>query len=160
MRWLIPFAFVVAACSGGTKATGDDTTVDTGGGGGASGQQTAEAWKAAWESHDAATIGALYAHDLDVMVVDQGVAYRGWTAVETYLSTELGTATEIHLTLEDVIVTGLGSTGSVVTATLTKEMGDGVSVVKEKGALTLVLRATGDGWEIVSEHYSYPPSVD
>jgi hypothetical protein len=55
----------------------------------------------------------------------------------------------------------LGSDGAVVNATLTREINDGVSSLTERGTLTLIVRAGADGtWVIVTEHYSYPPSVN
>jgi uncharacterized protein (TIGR02246 family) len=162
MRLLFSLVLMLAACSGATQGK---TTTTEGAGGDAAPQvaatRLAEQWRQAWETRSAEALAPLYSHDTDLVVVDQGATYLGWTAVETYLSTKSGAAKEIHLTLADVAPVALGSDGAVVNATLTREINDGVSSLTERGTLTLVVRSGADGtWVIVTEHYSYPPSVD
>jgi ketosteroid isomerase-like protein len=64
-------------------------------------------------------------------------------------------AKEVHVHLKDVAVSSVAPTVAMVAATMTREIGDGVTTVTEAGALTLVLRKDADGWKIVLEHYSY-----
>jgi uncharacterized protein (TIGR02246 family) len=161
MRLLFPLVLALAACGAAPKTS----TTGAGDGSDAVPQdaagRVAEQWRQAWETRSAEALSPLYSHDTDLVVVEQGTPYLGWTAVETYLSTKTGAAKEIHLTLSDVETTALGASGAVVNATLTREINDGVSSLTERGALTLVLRAGADGgWVIVTEHYSYPPSVE
>jgi ketosteroid isomerase-like protein len=119
-----------------------------------------ESWRQGWEVRSPDALRALYPHDLDVIVVDQGRAQLGWTNVETYLSTKLAPAKEIHIKLDDLQVFALGSDAAAVSAVITRETSDGVASVKETGMITMAIRADADGkWLIVSEHYSYPPSA-
>ncbi|MCA9675004.1 MAG: nuclear transport factor 2 family protein [Kofleriaceae bacterium] len=127
------------------------------------GQRTVEQWRQAYEVHSVDALAPLYLQDLDVAVADQGRLQRGWTAVETYLSTRVNAAKEIHITLDDLQVTALGPGAASVLATMTRETSDGVTTVTERGVLTLALRAEPDAegghWVIVTEHYSYPPTA-
>ncbi len=154
-------AALAAGCPGRAGPAGDDTgpaaasrtpaeVVDAG-------QRLVESWRQAWEVRAVDGLAPLYSQDLDVVVVAQGVAYLGWTAVETYLSTTVGAAKEIHIQLADVQVVALDDGAAVVTASITRDASDGVTTISERGALTLAIRSRPDGtWVIVSEHYSYP----
>jgi uncharacterized protein (TIGR02246 family) len=157
----VALTFAMAGCPGQKNAgSGGDTGPDT-----ASrtptevvdaGKRLVESWRQAWEVRAVDGLAPLYAQDLDVVLVAQGEVHLGWTAVETYLSTTMGAAKEIHIRLDDLQVAALGSGAAVVTATMTRETSDGVTSVSERGALTLAIRAQGGTWVIVSEHYSYP----
>jgi ketosteroid isomerase-like protein len=150
---------VVAACSGGSKQT-SSTTTPAGGDASGSAASVAEKWRQAWETHSADTLAMLYTHDDDLVLVSQGTAYTGWTAVNGYLSAAVGPLKAVHMTLDDVKTASLGADGAVVNASVTRELDDGNGSVTERGSVTLVLRHDGAGWLIVSEHYSYPPTVD
>ena len=119
-----------------------------------------EQWRQAWEVRSVEALGNLYAHNLDVIVVDQGRSHLGWTAVEMYLSTKLGGATDVHVKLDDLQVFALGSGAAAASASIVREISDGVVNSSESGVITMALRAEPDGtWRIVSEHYSFPPSA-
>jgi uncharacterized protein (TIGR02246 family) len=147
---------VLLACGGGTRQ------VPGGAGGGSAPAGTVEAvqgvverWRQGWQVRSVDALAALYPHDLDVVVVDGGVAHLGWTAVQTYLSTRIAEAQAIHVTIDDLQVYALGDRGAAAVATVTREVSDGVTSVAERGVVTWALRADDDGaWRIVAEHYS------
>jgi uncharacterized protein (TIGR02246 family) len=114
-----------------------------------------EQWRQAYEVKSFDALAKLYAHDLDLVVVQDGQPVMGWSTVEPMLRERLAKAKEIHIRLKDVTVASLGPTSAAATATMTREVSDGVTTVSENGALTLVLRRGADGWQIVQEHYSY-----
>jgi ketosteroid isomerase-like protein len=114
-----------------------------------------EQWRQAYEVRSMDALGKLYAHDTDVVIVQDGVALIGWGSVEGLLRDRLSRAKEIHIRLKEVQVTSVGSNGAFAVATMTREVGDGVTTVTENGALTLVFRKEATGWLIVGEHYSY-----
>ena len=114
-----------------------------------------EQWRQAYEVRSFDALGKLYVHDLDLVVVQDGLAMMGWSTVEPVLRDRLTKAKEIHVRLKDVGVTSLGPTAAAAIATMTREVSDGVTTVTENGALTLVLRRGADGWQIVQEHYSF-----
>ena len=116
---------------------------------------TIEQWRQAYEVRSFDALGKLYAHDLDLVVVSDGLPLMGWSQVEPVLRDRLAKAKEIHVRLKDVTVASLGPTAAAALATMTREVSDGVTTVTENGALTLVLRRGADGWQIVQEHYSY-----
>lgn len=116
---------------------------------------TIEQWRQAYEVKSFDALGKLYVHDLDLVVVQDGQPFQGWSTVEPMLRERLGKAKEIHVRLKDVTVASLGPTAAAALATMTREVSDGVTTVTENGALTLVLRRGADGWQIVQEHYSY-----
>ena len=116
---------------------------------------TVEQWRQAYEVRSFDALAKLYAHELDVVVVQDGQPLTGWSQIEPALRDRLGKAKEIHVRLKDVTVTSLGPTAAAALATMTREVSDGVTTVTEAGALTLVLRKSADGWQIVQEHYSY-----
>ena len=114
-----------------------------------------EQWRQAYEVRSFDALAKLYAHDIDLVIVLDGLPLLGWSTVEPVLKDRLAKAKEIHVKLKDVQVASLGPTGAAAVATMTREVSDGVTTVTENGALTLVLRRTADGWQIVQEHYSY-----
>lgn len=114
-----------------------------------------EQWRQAYEVKSMEALGKLYAHDPDVVIVQDGVTLIGWGSVEGLLKDRLSRAKEIHIRLKEVQVTSIGPTAAFAVATMTREMGDGVTTVAENGALTLVFRKDPTGWLIVGEHYSY-----
>ena len=121
----------------------------------AAGRATVEQWRQAQEVRSLDTLTKLYAHDPDVVLVEDGIPMVSWTAVDQTLQARMAHAKEIHIALKDVAVTSFAPTIAGVSATMRREISDGVTTVTENGALTLVLRHDQDGWKIVQEHYSY-----
>ena len=121
----------------------------------AAGKATIEQWRQAYEVKSFDALAKLYVHDLDTVVVVDGMPLMGWSAIEAVLKDKLAHAKEIHVRLKDVTVTSLAPTVASAVATMTREVSDGVTTVTENGALTLVLKKTGTTWQIVTEHYSY-----
>lgn len=119
------------------------------------GKATVEQWRQAYEVRSFDALAKLYVHDLDTVVVVDGIPLQGWSAIEPVLKDKLSHAKEIHVRLKDVSVASLAPTVAGAVATMTREVSDGVTTVSENGALTLVLKHTADGWQIVAEHYSY-----
>ena len=114
-----------------------------------------EQWRQAYEVKSVDALSKLYAHEPDVVIVLDGTVITGWSSIYAMLKDKLAHAKEIHVRLKDVNVKSLAPTIASATATMTREMGDGVTTVTEAGALTLALRKDPDGWKIVVEHYSY-----
>jgi ketosteroid isomerase-like protein len=155
-------AILVVAALAACGPKSGDTAPEPGSGSGdavAAGARGAiEAWRQAWEVRSVEALGDLYAHNLDLLVVEQGRSYLGWTEVQTYLSTKLGAAKDVHVKLDDVQVFALGAGAAAASASIVREISDGVVNNTERGVVTMALRAEADGaWKIVSEHYSYPP---
>jgi ketosteroid isomerase-like protein len=121
----------------------------------AAARATVEQWRQAYEVRSLEALAKLYAHEIDLVVVQDGVPIVGWTSVEGMLKDRLARNKQIHIRLKDIQVQSLGEAGAVATAVMTRELGDGVTTVTEGGALTIVLRRDGDAWLIVTEHYSY-----
>ncbi len=119
---------------------------------------TVEQWRQGYEVRSVETLAKLYAHDVDVVVVQEGQTMIGWSSVEAYLKDRIARAGQIHIRLKDVSVVALGLEAASVTATMTRELSEGTTTVTENGTLTLVVRRTADGWVISSEHYSYKRS--
>ena len=95
-------------------------------------------------------------YSLDLVVVQDGLPLVGWTSVEGMLKDRFARYKDVQIRLKDIQVVALGGgTSAVATASMTRELGDGVTTITESGALTLVLRKEGDLWLIVAEHYSY-----
>lgn len=160
MRRLI-LMLVLVGCSGAPKKEMNTSLGDEGDAGGASAAASlGEKWRQGWETRTVEALAPLYAHDTDLVVVAQGTAYRGWSDVETFLSTKLGALQAVHLRFDGAMTVGLGLDGGVLTTGLIRELDDGAGTVTERGTLTLVVRKDSLGWVIVSEHYSYPPSID
>jgi ketosteroid isomerase-like protein len=116
---------------------------------------TVEQWRQGYEVRSVDTLAKLYAHDLDVVVVQEGATMIGWSSVEAYLKDRIARAGQIHIRLKDISVIALGLEAASVVATMTRELTDGTTTITENGTLTLVVRRTADGWVISSEHYSY-----
>jgi ketosteroid isomerase-like protein len=122
----------------------------------AAAQRALEGWRAAWEARDAEALYALYDHDDALAIVHQGTALIGWDAIKPQLGDRIAAAKFIRLKLSDVKVMPVGG-GAVAVANLSREVSDGVTSVTDNGTLTLALRADGERWLIVGEHYSFRP---
>lgn len=116
---------------------------------------TIEQWRQAYEVKSVEALTKLYAHDIDLVVVQEGLPLIGWSSVEGMLKDRLARYKEVHVRLKDIQVQSLAATAAVATAAMTRELGDGVTTITEYGALTIVLRKAGEEWLIVSEHYSF-----
>jgi ketosteroid isomerase-like protein len=151
----------LAACGGGKKGSENPG----GGGGGAAGEdafaavfRVVEQWRQGWEVRSLDALTPLYRQDDNTVVVYQGRAHVGWPQAQNFLRQSVEGARNIHLTLEGGQVTTLGASGATFAARLTREISDGAITISDEGFLTLTFaRTAGDKWEIVSEHYSYPP---
>ena len=122
----------------------------------AAAQRSVEAWRAAWEARDAEALYALYDHDDALAVVTQGSALIGWDTIKGQFAERIERAKFIRLKLDDIKVMPVGG-GAVAVANLSREVSDGVTSVTDNGTLTLALRADGERWLIVGEHYSFRP---
>lgn len=155
------------ACGGGGKKAPEAAG---GGGGGGGGEATGgdafaavfrvvEQWRQGWEVRSFEALTPLYRQDDNTAVVYQGRAHVGWAQVQNFLRQSVEGARNIHLTIEGGQVTAIGASGATFAARLRREISDGALTATDEGFLTLTFARTagGDRWEIVSEHYSYPP---
>lgn len=115
-----------------------------------------EQYRQAYEVRSLEALGLLYSQDLDLVVVFQGRAHRGWSQVEEFLAQRLEGATKVRMVIKDLSIQPLSPSSAVASATLESSIGDDAATVTERGTLTLVLRKVGEGWKLVSEHFSYP----
>jgi uncharacterized protein (TIGR02246 family) len=153
MRTLtIVLGVALAACGGRAHK---DTTPEPGGAMDAA-RRAVETWRQAWEADAYEGIAALYAHDPNLVMVEQGVAYAGWDKVESHLHEVLGHTREIHVKLQGIQVAELDADNAVVVASMDRDVSDGTVTTSERGVLTLVLHRADAGWMVVSQHYSYP----
>lgn len=121
----------------------------------AAARATVEQWRQAYEVASLEALAKLYAHTIDLVVVQDGQPLVGWKSVQSMLKDRLERYKDIHVRLKDIQVQSLGPSAAVATAAMTRELGDGVTTITESGALTIVLRKDGETWRIVTEHYSY-----
>lgn len=115
-----------------------------------------EQWRQAQEVRSLDGLAGVYATDDTLVLVQQGVATRGWASVSALLDRKLAAATSVRVRLAEVAVAPAGAGGAVVNARMTRETSDGVSTLTEDGPLTLAMRLDGASWRIVAQHYSYP----
>jgi ketosteroid isomerase-like protein len=116
---------------------------------------TIEQWRQAYEVRSFEALAKLYAHDIDLVIVQDGLPIVGWNSVEAMLKDRLARHKKITIRLKDIQVQSLAATAATATAAMSRELGDEVTTVTERGALTVVLRRDGEDWKIVSEHYSF-----
>ncbi len=118
-----------------------------------------EQWRQGWEVRSLDALTPLYRQDGNTVVVYQGRAHVGWPQAQNYLRQTVEGARTVHLSLEGGQVTSIGTSGATYSARLTRELSDGAVTVTDEGFLTVTFARApgGDRWEIVSEHYSYPP---
>jgi ketosteroid isomerase-like protein len=121
----------------------------------AAGRATIEQWRQSLQVRSFEALAKLYAHEDDLVVVQDGLQLVGWTSVESMLKDQLEKHTKIVIRLKDMQVMSLGQTAATVTAAMSREIGDETTTVSENGTLTVVLRRDGDTWLIVTEHYSH-----
>jgi uncharacterized protein (TIGR02246 family) len=121
----------------------------------ASARGVIEKWRQAYQVRSLETLSALYAHDGDVVVVQDGQQLVGWTSVEAMLKDRIERFPKVTIRLKDIQVSSLGPTVATATAGMTREIGDETTTVTESGALMIVLRRDADTWLIVAEHYSH-----
>lgn len=116
---------------------------------------TIEQWRQAYQIKGFDVLEKLYAHEPTLVFVHDGRALIGWSSVEAMIKDRLARYQKIVIRLKDINVIAIGPTGATATASVTRELGDEVTMVTEYGALTMVLRRDGDAWVIVTEHFSY-----
>ena len=118
---------------------------------------TIENWRVAQEARDLDALSRLYERDIDLVVVQDGLASLGWSSVQAMLADRIARHSAIRIRMKDIAVIALGLDAASVVATMTRESTatSGVTSVTESGTLTLVLRRQPTGWIIASEHYSY-----
>lgn len=116
---------------------------------------TIEQWRQAYQVRSFEALAKLYAHELDLVVVQDGQQLVGWSSVEAMLKDRIERFPKITIRLRDITVASLAATAATATASMTREVGDETTTVTESGALTVVLRKEGDLWVIVAEHYSH-----
>jgi ketosteroid isomerase-like protein len=116
---------------------------------------TIEQWRQAYEVRSFDALAKLYAHNIDLVVIQEGVPIVSWSSVEAMLKERLARYKEIRVRLKDIQVQSLAPDAAVATASMSRELGDGVTTITESGALTIVLRKEGEQWLIVTEHYSF-----
>jgi hypothetical protein len=159
--WLVSL-FLLGACAGGSRqpmvpaeardaALTPEEVVSAA-------TRLVEQYRQGYEVRSVEAIEPLYLRAVDLVVVHQGRALLGWSALEQHLTEFFAGATEVHVRLTDVSVLALGTGGASVTATMTRSVAAGQTSVQEQGTLTLALRAEGDRWVIVGEHFSYVPT--
>jgi uncharacterized protein (TIGR02246 family) len=119
-------------------------------------RRAVESWRQAWEADSYDQIAPLYAHDRNLVLVSQGVAFTGWDKVDAHLKEVLGHAREVHMKLADVTVDAIDDDCAIVVTQMDRDVSDGQVTTSERGVLTLVLHRDANGWLVVSEHYSYP----
>jgi ketosteroid isomerase-like protein len=147
-------AFVIAGCARG----GGDTTPArplTSKEVVAAARATVEQWRQAYEVRSLDALAKLYAHNIDLVVVQEGLPIVGWSSVEAMLKDRIARYKKITMRLKDIQVQSLAPSAAVATASMTREVGDDVTTITEYGALTIVLRKEGESWLIVTEHYSF-----
>jgi len=153
MRSLVIAAVVLAGCPRAqpapTTPAAPPDVVDAA-------KATIEDWRKDQEARNLDAIGKLYAHDADVIVVQQGMPVVGWPAVESLLKARLAKPT-IIVRLADIHIASLAPEVASAVASMSRETSDGTTSIAENGTLTLVLRRDADHWVIVAEHYSYKP---
>lgn len=159
-RFVVVLVLALAACGGGKK--GPDRPGSEGAGGGdtfAAVFRVVESWRQGWEVRSFDALVPLYRQDDNTVVVYQGRAHVGWPQIQNFLRQTVEGARNIHLTIEGGQVTALGGAGATFSARLTREVSDGAITLTDEGYLTLTFAHVpgSDRWEIVSEHYSYPP---
>lgn len=121
----------------------------------AAAKATIEQWRQAYEVRSVEALSKLYAQDVDLVVVQEGTPYLGWSSVESMLKDRVARAETIRMRLKDMQVISLSPELASAVATMTREQTEGATTVTENGTLTLVLRLEGGSWLITSEHYSY-----
>lgn len=119
---------------------------------------TIDQWREAYERRNLEELSKLYTHDLDLVVIHEGVALLGWSSVEAALKDRLARSPSIRIRLKDIQVASLAPDVATGIATMTRELSDGTTTITENGTLSLVLRKIGDRWMIAVEHYSYKRS--
>lgn len=147
-------ALVIAGCAHGeseTRPTQPATPPDVLN----AARGTIEQWRQAYQIKGFDALAGLYAHEPELVLVQDGRALVGWPSVEGMIKDRLARYLKIVIRLKDINVVALGATAATATAVMTRELGDEVTTVTESGALTMVLRRDGDHWVIVTEHYSY-----
>jgi uncharacterized protein (TIGR02246 family) len=104
---------------------------------------------------DATSLSDAMSHRNDVTSVNDGNIARGWEAIRAANDEIAGQQGNFNVAIGTMDVTLLGSSYALVLApTAINARNPQGQVVQVKGAVTLVLQKTEDGWKILNEHYS------
>ena len=121
----------------------------------AAAKATIEQWRQAYEIRSVEALSQLYARNVDLVVVQEGTTFLGWSSVESMLKDRIARTGAIVIRLKDMQVSSLSPDVAFAFATMTRELTFEATTVTEGGTLTLVLRKHDGKWLITSEHYSY-----
>src|SRR5262245_30068136 len=147
-------ALALAACRGGksdTTPVRPQTPKEVV----AAARTVVEQWRQAYELRNFDALAKLYAHGLELVVVQDGQPLVGWNSVEGMLKDRIHRYRQIIVRLKDIQVAGLGPEGATATAAMTRELTDGVTTVTEAGGRTFVLKREAVTVLVIVEHYSY-----
>ncbi|ACY14793.1 YybH family protein [Haliangium ochraceum] len=123
----------------------------------ASAQAVLEQYRQGFEVRSIEALRPLYSASPTLVRVWQGRRVDGWDAVERDLLLMFQRAQSVKLRVAASQVMMLGDDGALITANLTRSVGDGVTTVQVEGVLTLAVRREGERWLIVGEHFSHAP---
>jgi ketosteroid isomerase-like protein len=106
---------------------------------------------------DITTYTQMYSRQAGVTSIDDGTILRGWDAIRTQADSMLGRegAYKVEVGSIDITPLGVGYILAVAPTTITLQTNQGA--VQIRGALTLVLHKTAEGWKIIHDHTSSMP---
>ena len=104
---------------------------------------------------DATSLSEAVSRRPEVTSVSDGEITRGWDAIRTATDEIAGMEGRIKVAIGTMDVTLLGTSYALVVAptTITGQNEQG-QTVQIRGAATLVLEKTSEGWKVLNEHYS------
>jgi ketosteroid isomerase-like protein len=102
----------------------------------------------------------MYSRQAGVTSIDDGTILRGWDAIRTDADSMLGHegAYKIDIGSIDITPLGVGFVLAVAPTTVTVQTERGA--VQIRGAITLVLHKTSEGWKIIHDHTSSLPATN
>ena len=99
----------------------------------------------------------MYSRQAGVTSIDDGTILRGWDAIRTEADSMLGKEGAYKISVGSIDVTPLGPGFVLAVAPTTINIQTDRGVFEIRGALTLVLHKTTEGWKIIHDHTSSLP---
>ncbi len=102
----------------------------------------------------------MYSRQAGVTSIDDGTILRGWDAIRTEADSMLGHEGSYKIDVGSIDITPLGVGFVLAVAPMTTTIQTDKGAVQIRGALTLVLHKTTEGWKIIHDHTSSLPATN
>src|SRR5262245_31191171 len=120
-------------------------------------QDFVRAYAAAANRGDVTAYVEMYTRNPDLIVINDGEITRGWDRLRDDANATLGSEGSYKISVGTIDVMNLGGTRAIAMYPFVLTVTSGQGPVQLRGAMTLVLEKSAQGWKIIHDHTSTAP---